>query len=77
MTQFDTIKLSERIAEKYGTRKACAKATGISEASLSRYFNGERELTMSQLRALQKALGIKAKDLDVYFFTEKVAQKQP
>ena len=77
MTQFDTTKLSDLIIERYGTRKACAKATGITESSLSRRLSGSGEFSASEIRSLKKALKIKPKDMDSYFFTEKVANTQP
>lgn len=77
MTQFDTTKLSELILEKYGTRKACAEATGITESCLSRRLSGGGEFSASEIRSLKRALKIKPKDMDFYFFTEKVARPQP
>lgn len=76
MTQFDTTKLSDLITERYGSQKACAIATGISQSSLSRRLSGGGEFSASEIKSLVKALKIKPKDIDSYFFTERVAQKQ-
>lgn len=77
MARFDMTQLSDLIVERYGSQKACAKATGITESSLSRRLSGDGEFSASQIKSLARALNIKPKDMDSYFFTERVAQKQP
>lgn len=74
---FDMTRLAELIDSKYDNRKACAKAAGLEESTLSRCLSGDGNLKAHQIKALRTALGIKPKDMDSYFFTERVAQKQP
>lgn len=76
MTQFDMSNLTALIDDKYETREACARAAGISPATLSRCLSGSGDLKANQIKALRDALKIKPKDMDFYFFAERVAQNQ-
>lgn len=55
-------KLSEQlkraIAESGKTRYRIAQESGVSEAALSRFVNGERGLNLASLDALGKVLGL-------------------
>lgn len=71
---FDFSKLLGRIAEKYGTRAACAQAAGIPEAVFySRLANRTRFVTEEIYRlASPDCLDIPASEIMQYFFTPKV-----
>ena len=45
------------------SRRELAQATNLSEASISRYINGEREPKMVSLSAIAKALSVSVDDL--------------
>ena len=59
------MKLSEQIRQAVltcgQTRYAIAKATGISQATLSRFVNGERGLPMATLDTLADYLDLRIK----------------
>lgn len=71
---FDYSKLTGRIIEKYGSRKAFAKAYGISENTLSQKLNGKMSITTNDIVKMssQDYLDIDACKIPAYFFTEKV-----
>lgn len=74
---YDMEKLKSRIAEKFEHRKDFAAAIGASEATVSRYLTGASEWKSSTMLKAAEVLEIDPKDLTVYFFTRKVAKKQP
>lgn len=49
--------LFDRIEEQFGSRYQFAKATGISQASLSQFLNGTREFSLPRLEKVAEALG--------------------
>ena len=71
---FDFSKLVGLIIEKFGTRAACAKAAGMSEASLYRRLKGETPFTVDDVYALcsPECLNLSAEEVPAYFFTLKV-----
>ena len=71
---FDYSKLIGRIVEKFGSRKAFAKASGISENCMSRKLLGKGGITTNDIVKMSKPefLDIDAKDIPAYFFTQKV-----
>ena len=73
---FDTEKLKARIVEKYGNQKTFAEALDIEESTLSRYLAGREWKGSTMLKAI-RLLGIKADEIDLYFFTLTDAKKQP
>lgn len=50
--------LFDRIEEKFGSRYQFAKATGISQASLSQFLNGTREFSLGRLEKVAEALDL-------------------
>jgi transcriptional regulator with XRE-family HTH domain len=52
----EQLRLAIRASEK--TRYQIAKETGISQPTLSRFFHGERGLSMEALDAVAKCLGL-------------------
>ena len=73
---FDYSKLVGRIIEKFGSRKAFAKAYGISENSMSRKLLGKDSITINDIMKMSKPefLDIEANDIPAYFFTQKVQE---
>jgi transcriptional regulator with XRE-family HTH domain len=71
---FDYSKLVGRIIEKYGSRKAFAKAYGISENTMSQKLNGKMSITTDDIVKMssREYLDIDASKIPAYFFTEKV-----
>lgn len=64
-------RLESRIIAKYGTLAKCAEDTGITKSSLSRHLmNGT--FSSKEMKVLVGALKIPAKDIPLYFFTEKL-----
>lgn len=53
-----TEQLKSAIAESGKTRYRIAQESGLSEAALSRFVNGERGLTTASLDALADVLGL-------------------
>lgn len=70
---FDYSKLNGRIVEKFGTRKAFAKAYGIAENSMSRKLNGKTKISTDDIIKMssEEYLDIPAEEYSTYFFTEK------
>ena len=73
---FDYSKLIGRIVEKFGSRKAFAKAYGISENSMSRKLLGTGGITTNDIMRMSRPefLDIDAQDIPAYFFTQKVQE---
>lgn len=71
---FDYSKLTGRIIEKFGTRKAFAAAIVLSENSLSQKLSGKMAITTDDIKkwCLPEFLDISCDDIGVYFFTPKV-----
>ncbi|HBN00292.1 MAG TPA: transcriptional regulator [Firmicutes bacterium] len=61
------MKFNERVKmfmnEKKMTQKQLAEKTGITEASMSKYLNGERTPRIDVVANLSKALGVTTDDL--------------
>lgn len=68
-------KLKDKIADVYGTQKDFANACGVSVASVSRFVNGERAWRGETVWKASKLLGIKADEIDVYFFPDVFAKE--
>lgn len=73
---YKTDKLSARIAEKFGTRRAFAEAVGIDESNLSRLLKNGKDWRGSKLIQAIKLLEIPEDEIDAYFFDPRVAENQ-
>ena len=62
------VKLTGRIIEKYGSRKAFAQALGIKETTLSIKLGGKSDFKESEIRRSMELLEIPAKEVGTYFF---------
>lgn len=69
---FDYSKLTGRIIEKFGTRKAFAEFINVSEQSVSQRLNGARGFTQEDVETWSSALGIPKAEYHLYYFTLKV-----
>ena len=71
---FDYSKLTGRIIEKFGTRRAFAEAVGISENSMSQKLSNKMAITTDDiiLWSSPEFLDIACEKIGVYFFTLKV-----
>ena len=71
---FDYSKLTGRIIEKFGTRKAFAKATGYSENTISKKLSGKTPISTNDITnwSTPTFLDIKYSEIQEYFFTLKV-----
>lgn len=71
---FDYNKLTGRIIERFGTRKAFAKAYGISENTMSCKLHGKKSITTNDIVRMSSPefLDIDAADIPAYFFSKKV-----
>lgn len=70
MFNFD--KLTGRIIEKYGTRKAFAVAMEMAENSLSDRLTGKVHFRMDEIYKAANLLDISPEEIGQYFFTPKV-----
>lgn len=70
--KFDYSKLSGRIVEKYGTRKAFAKAVNMTESTLSNKLNHRSSVMTGDILTWASALGISTEEIGSYFFAQKV-----
>ena len=70
MFNFD--KLTGRIIEKYGTRKAFAVAMEMAENSLSDRLTGKVPFRMDEIFKAAQLLDILPEEIGQYFFTPKV-----
>ena len=75
-TVFDYSKLTGRIIEKFGTRKAFAEAYDISENAMSQKLSNKMAITTDDIKAWCKPefLDIPCDEIGVYFFTQKVQE---
>ena len=73
---FDYSKLIGRIIEKFGTRKAFAKAAGYSENTISKKLSGKIPITTNDITEWSKPilLDISYSDITEYFFKLKVQE---
>lgn len=69
---FDYSELRGRIKAKFGTCARFAESLGISGATLSDKLNQKSDFSHSEIIASCRLLGISAKDIPLYFFTEDV-----
>ena len=69
---FDTSKLTGKIIEVFGTRKAFANAVKRSQAFVSEVLNGKALLNQSDIDLWAEKLGIDGTEITAYFFTRKV-----
>ena len=71
---FDYSKLIGRIIEKFGTRKAFAKAAGYSENTISKKLSGKITITTNDITEWSSSilLDIPYSDIPEYFFKLKV-----
>ena len=61
-------RLKGKIIEKYGTRKAFAKAIGISENSLSLKLNGKTGFSQEDIEKWSDLLGIALEEYPSFYF---------
>ena len=73
---FDYSKLIGRIIEKFGTRKAFAKAAGYSENTISKKLSGKIPITTNDITEWTSSilLDIPYSDIPEYFFKLKVQE---
>lgn len=71
---FDYSKLIGRIIEKFGTRKAFAKAVGFSENTISKKLSGKMTITTDDIVkwSSKDFLDIVDKDIPEFFFAKQV-----
>lgn len=71
---FDYSKLTGRIIEKYGSRRAFANAYGISENAMSQKLSNKMAITTDDIMAWSapEFLDIPSDQIGVYFFKLKV-----
>lgn len=65
-------KLNGLIAEKCKTRAAFAEKMSVSEHTISVKMSGKSGWTQSEIQKACEVLGIKPKDIPLYFFTLEV-----
>jgi hypothetical protein len=72
--KFDYSKLIGRIIEKFGTRRAFAKACGFSENTISKKLSGKMAITTDDIRnwSSEELLDIDSQEIPEYFFAIKV-----
>ena len=73
---FDYRKLRGRIREKYKTESAFAQAVGIGRVSLSERLNNKMDFTRLEIKKACEVLDLSAKEIPLYFFTEKVQKSE-
>lgn len=73
---FDYRKLTGRIIEKFGTRRAFADAVGISENAMSQKLSGKMKITTDDIKLWCKPefLDITCDLIGIYFFAPKVQE---
>lgn len=69
---FDYSKLKGKIIEKFGNQIMFAKAMGCSERTLSLKLNNKVPWKQTEMRKAILLLGIADREVQDYFFTEKV-----
>jgi transcriptional regulator with XRE-family HTH domain len=72
--KFDYSKLIGRIIEKFGSRRAFAKACGFSENTISKKLSGKMAITTDDIINWSSAdlLDIDSSEIPEYFFAIKV-----
>lgn len=72
--KFDYSKLTGRIIEKFGSRKAFAEACGFSENTISKKLSGKMAITTNDIVNWSKSelLDIATINIPDYFFAIKV-----
>lgn len=73
---FDYSKLIGKVIEKFGTRKAFAKAAGYSENTISKKLSGKIPITTNDITewSSPELLDIPYLDIPDYFFKLKVQE---
>jgi transcriptional regulator with XRE-family HTH domain len=71
LVTIDYSKLRGKIREVYGSESECAKAMGISRATMSYKLTGKQAFSQSDIIKLSGLLGISADDYGVYYFCPK------
>lgn len=68
---FNYSKLEGRIVEKFGSRRAFAKAYGVAENTISRKLNGKIAISTDDIVKMSsdEFLDIPAAEIHEYFFT--------
>ncbi len=72
MMERDYRKLRGKIVEVFGTMSNFAKEMGYSERTMSLKINGKIDFSQSDIMKMVCLLGLRDKDIPVYFFTNKV-----
>lgn len=72
MPQYSTKKLEAKIIEEFGTQQAFAKASGITESTVSRLLK-RGNWKASQIEASVIALKLRPEEIPLYFFEKKLA----
>jgi hypothetical protein len=74
--KFDYSKLTGRIIEKFGSRKAFAEACGLSENAISKKLSGKMGITTNNIVkwSSPELLDIDSSDIPEYFFVNKVQE---
>lgn len=69
-------KLIGRIVEKFGSRRAFAKAVGFSENTISKKLSGKMAITTDDIREWSKPelLDIQPNEYHEFYFTPKVQE---
>ena len=68
----DYRKLRGKIVEVYGTMSSFVKEMGYSERTISLKINGKVDFSQSDIVKMVSLLGLRDKDIPIYFFTNKV-----
>lgn len=71
---FDYSRLRGRIIEKYGTQGAFSRALGVSERTMSLKLNNRIFFSQDEINKSLFLLGLSIRDVQEYFFNEKVQQ---
>lgn len=73
---YDYSKLKGKITEIFGTQGAFAKAAQRTQAFVSNVLNGKAFLEQKDIDLWARLLGIKDKEIGIYFFTHKVHETE-
>ena len=69
---YDYSKLSGKVKECCGSQAVFASKIGLSERTVSLKFNNQRDWKQDEIQKSCGVLGIKEKEIPIYFFTPKV-----
>ena len=69
---FDHSKLVGRIKEKCKTQSEFGKRMGWSHTTTTAKLNGNNGMTQDEIKKAVEILGLKDKEIPLYFFTPKV-----